>query len=174
MGKKTRLMCFVFTQTLSNTTVQLHPKPRKLSHSFSERRSAWAGPCSQPLDVPIPRKRDVPARGRHACPPLPPEMLCCRLVPRSQFACPRSPFARPEISVHSGPHSTQDLAIRVEKVVFFALLIYLTLDFLLILSQVLILLCRQPPICTLNQRDKTRLLMVSIIAKIFTCIPIMA
>lgn len=78
------------------------------------------------------------------------------VVPRDAVLPLCLPMAPPKISVHPGPRSTQVLAIRVAKMAFFTLLIYLTRDFRLVLSQVLILLCRQEPICTLNQREKTR------------------
>lgn len=70
-------------------------------------------PALSLLTCPYPEEGTCPVRGRHGCPPPPPEMLCCRLVTCSWFACPLSPF------VHPGPHSTQDLAIRVEQAAFF-------------------------------------------------------
>lgn len=145
-------------QTLSNTTVQLHPRPRKLSYSFQKGAGSELLPALSLL--PCCTQRVCPCPWGHSCPPLSLEMLFCH------FACPCSPLVPPEISVHPGPRSTQGLAIRVAKMAFFALLIYLTWDFCLVLSRVLTLLCRQEPICTLNQREKTRRLIANIKAKI--------
>jgi len=71
MGKKKRLLHFIFSRALSNTTIQLlsskrrYFKTRKLSPFFSARCSACAAPR-----MPVPSGGTSPARGRHGCPPL--------------------------------------------------------------------------------------------------------